>query len=93
MKKLLFLFTLVLLTSCNVNTFHTDPSVKESERIAVLEKAKTDTLTTVVQMDDYVYHVKDGKIVQRAETKTDAFLVVFLIGILIGVVSMGIIMS
>jgi len=64
MKKLLILGLFALfLSSCDSDTFSEDPSLKESERIAVLQKAKTDTLLIAVDMDNHTYIVKEGKIV------------------------------
>lgn len=84
MKKLLILGLFVLfLSSCTTNTFIEDPSLKESERIAVLEKAKTDTLIIAVSMDKSTYLIKDNKILLSTSNEKESGLI-FVIGIILG---------
>lgn len=71
MKNILIICLFIsLLTGCG-DKFTPDPSLKESERIAVLEKAKTDTLTTIVQMDDNLYIIRDNKIQSKTGKESD----------------------
>ena len=51
----------MIFTSCEV--IKSDPTLKESERIGVLEKAKTDTLNIYIEMDKKVYVVRENNIV------------------------------
>lgn len=88
MKKLLILLTfLVIFTSCETPTFKDDPEMKESERIAVLEKVKTDTTTVVVEMDKYLYTVKNNKIVARAYKTDDDTIIwpILIIALIFGI--------
>ena len=61
----------VIMSSCGTKTFKEDPELKESERIAVLEKAKTDSLTVIVKMDDSYYTVRNNQIVSKARVASD----------------------
>lgn len=82
MKILLIFGIFLLLIGCTSPTFTEDPSLKESERIAVLEKAKTDTLSTIVEMDNKYYIIKDNKIEKRtSKLQNDPFLM-FVSGVL-----------
>lgn len=74
MKKLLIIGILFLLSGCDV--FTEDPSLKESERIAIMTKVKTDSLTTAVELDNKVYLVKDNK-VEKMTPKEDPGPVIF----------------
>ena len=84
MKKLVFIGIIFLLSGCNNPTFKEDPSIKESERIAVLEKAKTDTLSIIIKIDDNLYIVEKGVIKGRTfEEQADHFGV-FMVGLGLG---------
>jgi hypothetical protein len=76
MKKLIFIIGIFLLTSCG-DKFAPDPYLKESERIAVLEKAKTDTLTTIVEMDKNLYIIKDNKIQAKSSKESETGYAIF----------------
>lgn len=86
MKKLLFIGIIFLLIGCDSPTFTSDPSLKESERIAVLEKAKTDTTTILIKMDDKLYIVEKGIIKGYALNEEPTIISTFITGLLIGLI-------
>lgn len=82
MKKLFIFGMLMMLIGCTSPTFTEDPSLKESERIAVLQKAKVDTLSTIVEMDNKYYIIKDNKIEKRTSKEQISSFSTFFIGVL-----------
>lgn len=89
MKKLIILILFCFLLIACTDTLKKDPSLKESERIALLQKAKTDTLTTVVEMDNSYYFIKDNKVEgQLLKESGDLGM-----GIFLGIVIMMILIS
>lgn len=84
-KLILIIFTAILLSSCTLNTKKEDPYLKESERIAVLEKVKTDTTVVFITIDNKYYLVEKNKItvIDNGSEEPLALVIGFLLGVLL----------
>lgn len=91
MKKYIIgiLFTLFIMTGCE-KIYNEDPYIKESERLLVLEKAKTDTTSIYLESDNKFFVVKEGKIVKSGLLDilaVGATIIMVLVAFVIGLVA------
>jgi len=83
MKKLyLLVFMLLFLVSCE-STMNDDPYLKESERVKLIEQAKTDTTKIFITIEDTHYVVEKDKVLYKTGAKkVDPGLIFLLVSII-----------
>lgn len=80
MKKILSMFLLMFLISCN-ETISPDPYIRASEQEKIIEQSKIDTLNTLIENDDNYYVIKQQKVTDVIPFAGIFFVTGFLFGL------------
>lgn len=78
------LLAIVAMSCSPGSSLDDNPKLKESERIAVIMKAKTDTTSLFIQMDDKNYVVKEGAIIKAGRSNLPSVIGPIFFGAMVG---------